>query len=748
MTQGNGHDSGMKSTIIEDAHFQERTRLLFNNSRTAAIVNICIAFLTFLAIPSQTYVWLWLILGIAVIRLIFHFWFKRQSEQRTNLKEIYLLTLILVALQGASWGIASILLYNSATDFHRFYLIAIICGMTGGGVLTLAPSILAFSCFTLPAVVPLVFTFLIQSDKTFRHAGFMGVVFLLAIHLLAKRISDSNVRLLESRSRLEITTTELARHKEHLEVLVQERTKELADSRENYRQLTEEINDAIFELDSEGRITYLSPAITAITGHQPEKMLGLHFSDIVFLDDLPKIQEKFHMVLSGILEPAEFRIIDSAGIPHWVRTSSRPILSDAGTRGIRGILTDIENEKQEMIEKTKLLQRIHDNQKLEAIGTLAGGIAHDFNNILSVIIGFCEITKISNAENRSVCDNMDKVLKASERARGLVRQILTFSKKTQQDRELVEPHILLHEGIELLSGSIPKTIKIVENISKDSAPILADPAQFNQIIVNLCTNAYYAMKEKGGVLEISLDSVMIDSETAHLLSDMQAAGPYVRLKVGDTGHGIPDESLPRIFEPFYTTKPTGEGTGLGLSVIHGVIRSMGGAITVESKVGKGSIFTIYLPRQEEKISATTDSTNVPQGNGEHILVVDDEEMLAYLGQELLLSLGYTVTMTTSGKDCLNKFLAEPSAYDAVVTDQTMPDITGIQLAVEIMGVRPDLPVIICTGHSDILNEEKAAQMNIAAFLNKPFRRDILAKTLHEVLDKKGSQIRSVAGGRH
>jgi two-component system, cell cycle sensor histidine kinase and response regulator CckA len=736
MTEDGGHCPTAKNTPLEDTLVQEQILLLLRNSRTAAVVNICIACLTFLAIPCQRHVWLWLILGVAGFRLVAYYWFKRSSRPPGELKTMYFVTLLLVALQGATWGFASLLLYNSTTDFHRFYLIAILCGMTGGAVLTLTPSILAFACFTLPAVLPMIFTFLVQTDATFRHAGLMGVVFLLAVLFLAKRICQSNLELIQSRNRLELTTRELARHKNNLEVLVEARTRELAHSRETYRRLTEEINDAIFELDTEGRVTYISPAITAVSGYQPEQITGCYFSDFIHCDDLPKLRHRFHEVLEGILEPAEFRIVNHAGEPHWVRSSSRPIAGADGPSGLRGILTDIANEKREMHEKTQLLQQLHDNQKLEAIGTLAGGIAHDFNNILNVIIGFCEITRSTNADNGPIRDNMDKVLKASERARGLIRQILTFSKKSKQGRELVEPHILLREGIELLSGSIPKTIKILENINQDSAPILADPAQFNQIVFNLCTNAYYAMKESGGVLEISLDSTVVDAEKAAFLSELPA-GRYVRLQVRDTGQGIPEPERQRIFEPFYTTKPTGEGSGLGLSVIHGVIRSMGGAITVASDVGKGSVFTVYLPRQDMEIPPTGESSrDTPQGNGERILVVDDEEMIATLEQELLSSLGYRVSMSTSGKDGLKKFLAEPFAFDAVITDQTMPEVTGLQLADTISTVRPDLPVIICSGYSETINDETAADMNIAAFLNKPIGRDMLAKTLREVLALK------------
>ncbi len=737
MTEDTGHNPTTSGTPLEATLFREQMLLLLRNSRTAAVVNICISLLTCLAIPCQRYLWLWLILGVAGVRLIAYYWFDKKSPQPDQLKKIYYLTLILVTLQGATWGFASIFLYNSVTDFHRFYLIAILCGMTGGAVLTLTPSILAFACFTLPAVLPLVFTFLVQPDHTFRHAGLMGVVFLLAVLFLAKRICQSNSELIESRSRLEMTTGELARHKNNLEVLVEARTKELAHSRETYRRLTEEINDAIFELDIEGRITYISPAITAVSGYQPEQITGCYFSDFVHPDDLPKLQHRFPEVLSGILEPAEFRIVNYLGEAHWVRSSSRPIAGTGGPSGLRGILTDIANEKREMHEKTQLLQQLHDKQKLEAIGTLAGGIAHDFNNILNVIIGFCEITRTTSTDNSPVRDYMDKVLKASERARGLIRQILTFSKKSQQGRELVEPRILLREGIELLSGSIPKTIKILENISEESAPILADPAQFNQIVFNLCTNSYYAMKENGGVLEISLDSTTLDSEKAALLSDLPA-GRYVRLQVKDTGQGIAEQARQRIFEPFYTTKPPGEGSGLGLSVIHGVIRSMGGAITVESEVGRGSVFTVYLPRHDGEMGTRENDLQQepPRGNGERILVVDDEEMLATLEKELLTSLGYTVTVSTSGQEGLKKFLAEPFAYDAVITDQTMPEVTGLQLADTIMTVRPDLPVIICSGYSETINEETAADMKIAAFLSKPVGRDMLARTVRDVLTLK------------
>ena len=516
--------------------------------------------------------------------------------------------------------------------------------------------------------------------------------------------------------------------------IVGQRTKELIESRENYRRLTEEINDAIYEIDAQGRITYFSPVITNIIGYMPEELVGLHFSSIIFPDDIARVKARFQEVLSGLLGSMEYRVLDNTGNFRWVKTSSRPIITADGPRGLRGILTDINKEKHERIEKEKLFLQIQENLKLEAIGTLAGGIAHDFNNILSAIIGFSEITKMNNAENGGVCGNMDRVLKAAERARGLVRQILTFSKKSQSNNELVEPKVLIREGIELLSGSIPKTIKIVEEISENAGFILVDPSQFSQIFVNLCTNAYYAMKENGGVLKISLDTIAVHSDTSKSLSDLHE-GPYVRLRIKDSGCGIPQENLSKIFEPFFTTKPVGEGTGLGLSVIHGLIRSMGGAITAESTVGYGSEFTVYLPQRDHEIPEKETSIASPSGNGEHILIVDDEEMLAFLGKELLISLGYSATSSTSGEDCLKKFREKPNRYDAVITDQTMPEMTGIQLAARIMAIRPDIPVIICTGYSETLDERKASEMHIAAFLYKPYRRDILAIALRDVLDK-------------
>jgi signal transduction histidine kinase/ActR/RegA family two-component response regulator len=374
-------------------------------------------------------------------------------------------------------------------------------------------------------------------------------------------------------------------------------------------------------------------------------------------------------------------------------------------------------------------------QKMEAIGTLAGGVAHDFNNILGAILGLTEMT-LYECQETSQKRRLEQVIKACDRAKNLVNHILTFSRQTDQERMPVDVSIIVKEALKLLRASIPTTISITSSISSNANTVLADPTQLHQIIMNLCTNAAHAMRDRGGTMRIGIDNVDIDS-TALLAVQGLKPGSYVRLIVSDTGCGIDPAVMDRIFDPFFTTKKPGEGTGLGLSVVYGIVKSYGGTINVYSEPQMGTTFKTYIPRIEDATPAEIKSmaTTIPGGK-EHILFVDDEEVLAEIGREMVQCLGYTVAARTSSVEAMEAFRAQPARYDMVITDMTMPNMTGVELAREIHRVRADIPIIICTGFSELINEGEARRLGIAKLLMKPlFLRD-LAFAMRDILDKK------------
>jgi CheY-like chemotaxis protein len=372
---------------------------------------------------------------------------------------------------------------------------------------------------------------------------------------------------------------------------------------------------------------------------------------------------------------------------------------------------------------------------MEAIGALAGGIAHDFNNILSLIIGYTELSINDVPEDSRARDNLKKLFKAGERAKDLVRQILTFSRQSEQEQKPVEIHLIVKEVLKLLRPSLPTTIEIRQNIAAADR-VLADPTQIHQVIMNLCTNAYHAMLDKGGVLEVSVEEVELDTEftARHLETD---PGPHLKLTVTDTGHGMDKGVLDRIFEPYYTTRKESGGTGMGLAVVHGIAKNHGGTITVYSEPDKGTTFNVFLPRMESAEAAAEVESRpgeIPRGT-ERILFVDDESAIADIGKEMLESLGYTVETRTSSIEALEAFRAQPEKFDLVITDMTMPKMTGDELARELMGIRSNLPIILCTGFSGKISEEKAKAMCIRKLVMKPVVMSEMAKAVREALDK-------------
>jgi len=383
--------------------------------------------------------------------------------------------------------------------------------------------------------------------------------------------------------------------------------------------------------------------------------------------------------------------------------------------------------------------QLHQGQKMEALGTLAGGIAHDFNNILTVILGYAELSLWDLVPGSNEWHNLQQILIASGRAKHLVQQILAFSRQSEQQRQPVYVQLILEETLTLLRASLPSTIELRQSLATHTGMVLADPVQLQQVVMNLCANAEYAMRPKGGQLEICLDSVDIDATMAATLPDL-TPGPHIRLTVRDTGHGMTPEVLERIFDPFFTTKGPGEGTGMGLAVVHGIITSYAGAIMVTSTPGQGTTFAVYLARLPGIVEVTDRPEEIlPKGEG-HILFVDDETALANLAQAMLTRLGYDTEVYTSSRAALASFQAAPQRFDLVITDQTMPHMTGEALTLALRHIRPDIPIILCTGFSHTMTIEKASVLGVDAFLMKPLVVHDLGLAIQRVLASRRTSL--------
>ncbi len=422
----------------------------------------------------------------------------------------------------------------------------------------------------------------------------------------------------------------------------------------------------------------------------------------------------------------EYDILTKEGQLRHIAWASVP------TKDTDGQISEVTCLGLDLTEKIKLEEQLRQAKKMESIGTLAGGIAHDFNNILSAIIGYTELAQMKSEADAKIHHYLKGVLDASTRAKNLIQQILTFSRQTKDEKKPVHLHIILQEALKLLRSTLPTTIDIRTTIQSDSV-VLSDPTQLHQIIMNLCTNAAHAMGDKGGTINISLDDVDLGADFCSLHPEVQP-GAYQRLTVGDTGCGMTPETLGQIFDPFFTTKEKGDGTGLGLSVVHGIVKSCGGMITVDSRPHQGTVFSIYFPiiasHVEEEVK---EKKNIPTGT-EHILIVDDEKAIIDITRRHLSTLGYTVTTMSGGREALSLFKANPAEFDLVITDMTMPQMTGDILARELMTIRPEIPVILCTGFSDKVNGETAKQIGIKALLIKPLLREEMANIVRRVLD--------------
>jgi PAS domain S-box-containing protein len=400
------------------------------------------------------------------------------------------------------------------------------------------------------------------------------------------------------------------------------------------------------------------------------------------------------------------------------------------------IALDLTEQKQAEQQQKLLEEQLRQAQKLEALGTLAGGIAHDFNNILGAIISFSELSRMDHPHDAELQENLGQVLKASDRATSLVRQILSFSRQQKHERRNLQLAPVVKEALQLLRATLPSTIEMQQSIAPDLPGVLANPTQIHQVVMNLCTNAGHAMKNAPGRLVVSLDLLDLKNSGPRPHVALHAAD-YVRLTIGDTGHGMDEATLKRIYEPFFTTKGPGEGTGLGLSVVHGIIKEHDGIIDVASTLGKGTTFTIYFPaRATAAGSESSGTTDFPTGNGEQIFFVDDESALGEVAKKMLLRLGYRPVVFSHPQPALEAILQKPDACDLLISDFTMPAMTGLELARQFRQVRPGLPVLLASGNGGALTTVEMQAAGVGELITKPFDYQTLARSLARALRQK------------
>ena len=505
---------------------------------------------------------------------------------------------------------------------------------------------------------------------------------------------------------------------------------------EEAAQLTQFIYDkvsvAILHGREDGKILNANEQACKFYGYTKNQLCNLTIFDIEAFHSKKQIMRKWDETHEGnvLTFETEHKHKDGNVLPVEVTANS---LVYEGTKYSISFIKDISAKKQEEMQKAKVNEHLQHIQRLDSLGTLAGGIAHDFNNILSAIFGYTELIKRSCLDDEKVQHYLDQLHSASLRAKNLVQQILNFSRQSGSEMHPIDISRVVNEALNLIRATVPTTIEISKNVPSNLGVVIANETQLHQIVMNLCTNAYHAIKEESGSIDVDLITTTISAKDGINYPDLDP-GEYIKLIITDSGSGIPAEIVPNIFDPYFTTKIPGEGTGLGLSTVHGIVKNHGGSIRVYSEQNRGTSFQIFLPIVESRPEETDySSEQLPHGT-ETILFVDDEKLILETGKELLESLGYRVETRASSIDAFEAFRVDPAKYDLVVSDMTMPKMCGEQLAVKIKGIKPNAPIILCTGFSTRLNSQKLIKIGVAKVLMKPVTINELAVNVRLALD--------------
>ncbi|WP_419656898.1 two component system sensor histidine kinase [Desulfosarcina variabilis str. Montpellier] len=496
----------------------------------------------------------------------------------------------------------------------------------------------------------------------------------------------------------------------------------------------------IWQLDLKSGALRVDERIYALLGYkEPDLARGLKFvRKITAPDTWDEINFKFNRHVAGDtpMFDHEFRMQAKQGQWKWFHTKAKVLRSDGNKppETMVGIIVDTTERKENEAERKRLESKLQQAQKMEAIGTLAGGIAHDFNNILGAMVGYTQLAQLHGEGDSRIQRYVENILKASERAKGLVDQILTFTRQGKSQKVPCDIAVVLKEVVKLIRASIPTTVRIVHTIPTKLGTVMADQTQIHQVLMNLCTNAAHAMEKRGGTLTVTLEPLALEEADLSPGIDDLKPGLFLQLSVADTGAGMDPAVAERIFEPYFTTKAPGEGTGMGLATVHGIVRDHGGRIFVQTHPGEGTVFRVLFPVLDDEVQADHVQPDSYQQGTERILFVDDEKTLTRVGVEMLNALGYDAVGTTSPVEALTMFKEDPDGFDLVITDMTMPHLTGDQLAEAILQYRPDIPVIICTGFSKFMTSTRASTLGVRALLMKPVTVEKLSRTIRDVLD--------------
>lgn len=507
------------------------------------------------------------------------------------------------------------------------------------------------------------------------------------------------------------------------------------DERRRLVTAIEQSIDSVVITDKNGRIQYVNPSFEKTTGYRKDEVIGKNPKILQSGRHDPYFyQEMWKTLADGRAWKGHLINKKKDGALFEEEVSITPVLNEAGE------IMNYVAVKRDVTEQRKLEEQLRQAQKMESIGTLAGGIAHDFNNILAAILGFSELALYSLPPDSAARKNIDKIIHSGKRAAALVQQILDFSRKTEQSLQPLQPHLIIQEVLQMLRSTLPATVTIKEELDPAAGIIMADATKLHQVVLNLCTNAFQALKDEKGVLLVTLTRQEKTTKSAE--KDTEGLTAFVVFSVSDTGLGMDQETAAHIFDPYFTTKVQGvkKGTGLGLAVVNGIVESYHGFIEVESTPGKGSTFRVFIPALENPLAPLEnpkkqEDAGLAPGTGQ-ILVVDDEPLLVEFTAQTLENFGYTVTGVTDSREALEKVRARPNQFDLIITDQTMPGLTGSELARAVLEIVPQMPIIICTGYSAVTSEEDARAMGIKRYIHKPIDTKELTGTIRMLLDEK------------